>query len=102
MNRTLLTWSLDPTPIDSPLWDLSTYRGRAIVRAKDEIQARQLAASYFRRRGGATNIISRIASPWYIQSLVACCMIEDPFQSESEAPSVLHPGVHGRMHQALA
>jgi hypothetical protein len=102
MNKTLLTWSLSPTPINSALWDLSTYRGRAIVRAKDEIQARQLAASYFRRRGGSTHVISRIASPWYIQSLVACRAIEDPFQSESEAPAVLHPGVGGRQHQALA
>ena len=101
MGQTLSTWSLIPSSQSSPLWELSTYRGEAIVRAKDEIQARQIAGSYFRRRGGPTDVISRSESPWYIQSLVRCHVIEDSYPSEMDVPGVIHPGVRARMSQAL-
>jgi hypothetical protein len=101
VHQTLSTWSLVPCSQSSPLWDLSTYRGEAIVRARDEIQARQIAGIYFRRRGGSTDVISRNESPWYIQSLVSCHVIEDSYQYEMDVPGVIHPGVRGRMSQAL-
>jgi hypothetical protein len=101
VGQTLSTWSLIPSSQSSPLWELSTYRGEAIVRAKDEIQARQIAGSYFRRRGGPTDVISRIQSPWYIQSLVRCHVIEDSDQFEMDVPGIILPGVRARMNQAL-
>ena len=76
MEQSLLTWKLIPSSKASDLWDLSIYRGVAVARARDAIQARQMAASYFRKRGGASNVISRIESPWYIQSLVACQLVD--------------------------
>ena len=92
--QTLLTWKLIPSSKASALWDLSIYRGVAVARARDAIQARQIAASYFRKRGGASNVISRIESPWYIQSLVTCQLFDGTAEIDRiDVPGIVDP--HG-------
>lgn len=92
MGQTLLTWKLIPSSKASSLWDLSIYRGVVVARAKDAIQARQIAASHFRKRSEPSNVISRIESPWYIQSLVACQLIDGvPEIDRIDVPGIVDP-----------
>ncbi len=101
MDRGLRIWRMTPTAKESPLWEVSTYRGEAIVAAHDEVDARQIAPDYFRRRVEVNSLISGIQSPWASKSLVVCSVVEDRYQSEKVLPGVIYPGVRARLRHAL-
>jgi hypothetical protein len=86
----LFTWKLIPQPGrgDSG-WTVSPYRGIAIVRAYDPVQARTLVASKFKLSTEAG--IQAPESPWERKSLVRCELFEDPAYDHIHAAAVVYP-----------
>jgi len=84
-------WKLSVVQPDSDDWRFSTYKGSAIIRASDELSARDLATNIF---GIACKSIVGQPSPnipWGQESLVSC----EPFESNEydiDGPeAVLYP-----------
>ena len=89
---TMAIWKLEPTNLESPDWQISSYRGRAIVRAPDATSSRRMAAEQF-TRAARTPLIGRDspASPWTNPELVTCTELHDSnFDPEGPA-EVLDP-----------
>ena len=84
----LLTWKLTPTEEPSTLWDGSEYRGEILVRAHDEIEAREVAGGLLFRTLARRPENRPRENPWYRRQLVTCERIED-----SRFESVSQPGV---------
>ncbi len=85
-------WKLEPTNLESPDWQISSYVGRAIVRAPDATSARRMAAEQF-TRAARTPLIGQDspASPWTNPELVTCTELADSdFDPEGPA-EVLDP-----------
>lgn len=80
-----------PSSEPSPDWDLSTYRSEVIVRAKDELEAREVVILNFsvaaKRKPGA---LTR-RNPWQNVALVSCEMIQDPMYQDIGSATVLSP-----------
>jgi hypothetical protein len=84
-------WQLRPIDLTDPNWEASTYRGIAIVRARNENAARRAAQgafgvkTRFRTVGGVT------APPWNRPELVAAETIEDSRYDPEGRTEVLYP-----------
>ncbi len=86
-------WKLTPLDLSDPSWEASAHRGLAIVRARDESDARATAAkafdvkTRFGPRGGAK------FPPWKRAALVKAERIDDR-RYEAEGPAgVLEPSI---------
>jgi hypothetical protein len=78
-------WKLNPINLQAEDWKRSTYKGDAIIRAKDEDEARDVAACHFDHAALITTP-KTLLSPWPNPALVRCV------QLESNGPStVLDP-----------
>lgn len=84
-------WKLTPLSTDSLHWDLSTHRGEAIVRAKNEREARQLATERFavavKRKVGHTTPLN----PWEDTALVSCEAIQTNDYQDTGPAAILIP-----------
>jgi osmotically-inducible protein OsmY len=83
-------WQLSPVDLSDPNWKASSHRGAAIVRARDEKTARELAQSAF---GVATRFKHhpRLIAPWTRAELVRASHIEDPRFDPEGLSAVLVP-----------
>lgn len=84
-------WKLIPLPADCDDWELSTYRGEVIVRAKDEREARSLVTRQFaaaapRKLGKSTKL-----DPWENSDLVSCKEIPARNYSYTGPAAILEP-----------
>ena len=70
-------------------WADSPYRGIAIVRAYDPVQARTLVASKFKLADAANH--SPAESPWERKSLVRCEQLNDTAYEHIQLPTVVYP-----------
>ncbi len=84
-------WKLTPLDLRDPSWEASSHRGLVIVRARDEQDARAVAAEAFDVKTGFRPGRRQLFPPWKRGSLVAVERIEDG-RYEAEGPSeVLEP-----------
>ncbi len=85
-------WKLEPTNLESPDWQISSYRGQAIVRAPDAISARRVAADQFTCEA-RTVVIGRDSpeSPWTNPELVTCAELHDSDFDPDGPAEVLDP-----------
>jgi hypothetical protein len=84
-------WRLKPIDLADPNWEASTYRGIAIVRARNEDAARKAAQDAF---GVKTRFPTRgglAAPPWKRPGLVAIEIAEDTRYDPEGPTEVLYP-----------
>jgi hypothetical protein len=85
----LFTWKLIPEPGRPNIgWSASPYRGIAIVRALDPVQARALAVNKFAPAAGS---FPGERNPWARKSLVRCELFEDATYDHVHAAGVVYP-----------
>lgn len=85
-------WKLTPIDIHSDEWELSTYKGVVIVRAKDEDAARDTATYKFAIAGARHTTPHTLHNPWSNPSLVQCVHLEaDSSWIADGPPAVLDP-----------
>lgn len=87
----MLIWKLTPLPTDSPDWNLSTYRGEVIARAKDEGEARQLAMVRFAIAAKHKPGQNTLLDPWGNSALVSCQTIQGHDYQDTGPAVVLSP-----------
>ena len=84
-------YELKPITLQSPHWEGSTWKGRVIVRAPDESEARLAAAKAFtvarRRHPGQDSP----HCPWTDNTLVSCVQLHDSEYDEDGPTEVLYP-----------
>ncbi len=85
-------WKLTPLDLSAPNWEASTHKGPVIVRAPDEVAARQAAKDKFFRAANKQKIGDPVRHPpWAHASLVNAVTIDDE-RFEVEGPTeVLEP-----------
>ena len=84
-------WQLDPSDPKSNHWRASTYNGRVIIRAPDELRARAIANRAF---GIVAEYIPGTDTPllpWVHSGLVECQKIEAGPYEEEGAEAILDP-----------
>jgi hypothetical protein len=84
-------WKLSPLNTAAPDWVASTYRGNAIVRAKNEEEARLCAMQRFAIATKVTLGENTPTCPWTQRELVSCERIVDSKYSDIGEPAVLEP-----------
>lgn len=84
-------WKLSPIDLTDPSWQSSSHRGPAIVRAKNEDQARAIAARSFDLPVGFRPGQGVHAPPWRRASLVRIEAIDDPRFTPDGPDEVLDP-----------
>jgi hypothetical protein len=57
-------WHLIPVDLDDPSWEASSHRGPAVIRAKNEGDAREIAQKAFGVKTGFRPQHRVIAPPW--------------------------------------
>ena len=84
-------WKLSPINLQAEDWKRSTYKGDAIIRAKDENEARDVAACHFDHAALITTP-KTLLSPWPNSALVKCVQLESDGSWEVDGPpAVLDP-----------
>ena len=84
-------WRLTPLDLHDPNWQASSHRSVAIVRARDETQARATAAKVFDVKTRFAPRKGQSVPPWKREGLVKAEPIEDS-RYEAEGPAaVLEP-----------
>ena len=86
-------WQLTPVDPADANWLASSYCGKALVRARDETQAREIAESAF---GVKTRFVPGrgvSAPPWKRPELVAAEIVEDPRHDSNGPAEVLLPSL---------
>jgi len=89
--RSMAVWTLTPVDPDHPSWAASSHRGPAVVRARNEVEARAVAARAFDIKTG--DIKTGFAPgqgvhfpPWTRAALVRAEHVDDPrFAAEGPA-----------------
>lgn len=84
-------WRLTPLVSDCPDWNLSTYRGEVIVRAKDEEEARDLATNQFAVAATGSANQDTLLNPWENEELVVCEPIQAHDYQDSGPSEILSP-----------
>jgi hypothetical protein len=81
-------WKLVPLDLRDPSWEASSHRGLVIVRARDEADARAVAAKAFDLKTRFAPAKGHAFPPWTRASLVKAERIEDR-RYAAEGPSEL-------------
>ena len=84
-------WSLIPLDLDDPNWEASSHRGPVIVRAPDEVRARQIAAEAFDVKTGFRPGKGMLFPPWTRTSIVKAERTDDPRFDTDGPAEVLEP-----------
>jgi hypothetical protein len=84
-------WQLTPIDSKDPSWEASTYRGRVVVRARDEATARAKAENVFGAKTRFKPGSGIKAPPWKRPGLVAAEIIEDPRYRTEGPTEILYP-----------
>lgn len=86
-------FSLIPVDLNDPNWEASSHRGRVIVRAANEQQARAVAAEAFDVKTGFRPGQGMRFPPWTRASVVRAQRIDDPCFDGKGPAEVLEPAV---------
>jgi hypothetical protein len=84
-------WKLTPRVLNSPDWELSTYRSEVIVRARDEAEARELATVEFAIAAEGNPTQPTRLNPWTNDVLVFCETIHNSKHPDAGPAAVLSP-----------
>jgi hypothetical protein len=85
-------WRLSPINLNADEWELSTYQGVVIVRAKVEDEARDKVTCKFAIAGARHTTTHTLHNPWTNPSLVQCVHLEaDSSWKADGPPAVLDP-----------
>lgn len=84
-------WKLTPIDLHDPNWEASSHRGIAIVRARDEADARDTAAKAFDVKTRFSPRKGQRLPPWKRAALVSAERIEDQRYDASGPARVLEP-----------
>ena len=84
-------WQLQPVDLIDPSWESSTYRGKVIVRARDEAMARRQAQEAFGVKTRFPPKKGVTAPPWRRPALVTAEIIDHPLYDPDGPPEVLFP-----------
>ena len=84
-------WELRPVDLTDPNWEASTYRGKAVVRARSERLARETAERAFGVKTRFAPKKGAIAPPWKRPDLVATELVETSIYNPEGAAAVLYP-----------
>jgi hypothetical protein len=84
-------WRLTPLDLHDAYWQASSHRSVAIVRARDESQARATAAKVFDVKTRFAPRKGQSAPPWKRAALVKVEPIEDPRYDAEGPAAVLEP-----------
>jgi hypothetical protein len=91
MENAMRLWQLQPIDLADPSWEASSYRGKVIVRARDEEAAREVAATAFDVKTRFRPGKSMIAPPWRRPTVVRVETVDDPLYSTDGPAEVLFP-----------
>jgi hypothetical protein len=84
-------WKLSPIDLKAEDWKRSTHKKNSIIRAKDEDEARDVAACCFDHAALVTTP-NTLLSPWPNPALVQCVQLESDGSWEADGPpAVLDP-----------
>ncbi len=95
-------WRLTPVDLDDPSWEASSHRGHAVVRAKNEDVAREIAQHAFGVKTGFPVSHAIIAPPWKRDTLVRVEHVKDPRFEEDGPDEVLFPTFETDLNAAPA
>ena len=85
-------WKLFPLDPNSDSWSGSSYKGDAIVRAKDANKAREIVALSFLELTEKTSSCQKTpSSPWDDPSVVKCIELDNSKYSKDGEPELLYP-----------
>lgn len=84
-------WKLMPVDLSDPNWEASSHRGRVIVRAPSEDDAREEAERAFGVKTRFKPGAGVAAPPWKRPALVSAEEIEDPRYPPEGPTEVLDP-----------
>ena len=84
-------WKLTPLDLRDPNWEASSHRGIAIVRARDEADARATAAQAFDVKTRFAPAKGQRVPPWNRSELVNIELIDDKRYDAEGPPAVLEP-----------
>lgn len=86
-------WRLTPLDLSDPSWEASSHRSLAIVRARDEADARATAAKAFDQKTRFQPGKGPRFAPWKRASLVRVECIDDPRYDADGPTVVLNPAI---------
>jgi hypothetical protein len=86
-------WKLTPMDLADPNWQASSHRAVAVVRARDEADARATAAEAFDIKTRFSPHKGQTFPPWKRAALVKVERIEDERYEEEGPASVLEPSL---------
>ena len=84
-------WQLQPVDITSASWEASSYRGKVIVRARDEAAAREMAERAFGVKTRFPPGRGLTAPPWKRADLVTAEVVDIPLYSPKGPWEILYP-----------
>lgn len=84
-------WKLKPVDPREHHWRASTYVGPVVVRARDEAEARHLAASAFGISPKLDPDLEIPLLPWYIDRIVTCEHVAESDFDEEGPDTILGP-----------
>ncbi len=86
-------WRLTPVDLRDPSWEASSHRGTALVRARDEADARAVAAKAFDVKTRFAPATPQAFPPWGRASLVKVERIDDRRYAAEGPAEVLDPSI---------
>ncbi len=84
-------WQLSPVEPAEPCWEASSYRGRVLVRARDEAQARDVAEKAFGVKTRFNPGRGVLAPPWTRPNQVKAEIVVDARYEPDGPAEVLYP-----------
>jgi hypothetical protein len=88
-STSMALWRLFPIDLSDPSWEASSHRGPAIVRARDEATAREVAQAAFGVKTAFRARPGMVFPPWKRKELVGAERIEDE-SFDANGPSEVH------------
>jgi hypothetical protein len=86
-------WKLTPLDLDDPNWQASSHRAVAVVRARDEADARAVAAAAFDVKTRFSPRHGQHFPPWKRDALVKAERIDDQRYAAEGPAAVLEPSL---------
>ena len=84
-------WRLSSIDLADPSWQASSHHGPAMVRARDEDEARDIAQAAFGVKTGFPPGVGIIAPPWRRPDLVGAEICHDSPHDSDGASEILEP-----------
>ncbi len=84
-------WKLTPFDLNDPSWEASSHKGMAIIRARDEADARDTAAKAFDAKTRFSPAKDHTYPPWHRPTLVKVEFIKDKRYDPVGPAAVLEP-----------